>query len=589
MKLLAAPSPSAAARRALLPPPGLRFNRFGCLPKLLGADVELGNAILGRAGNTTTGDDAAEAILKAIRQLNRLLSPAQASADSVPPSRNRWDPQDRCRTWLMKNGGCAYIDLDHIELCIPEVLSARDALAALHALFRLTEEGVAAANAILPEGEKIVAAVNNSDGQGHSYGGHLNCLLKRAAYEKMFETRLHQMLFLAAFQVTSLVLTGAGKVGSENGAPPVAYQISQRADYFERLRGPQTTFDRPIINTRDEALCGFTASWNEGASVAEHLARLHVIFYDSTLCHTSTFLRFGAMQIILAMIEAGRTCPELLLEDPLAAVRLVSHDPGLQGRIRLAGGADLSPVDHQRRVLDAARRFVEEGGCEGVVPEADVILDQWGQTLELLAQRNFAALARRLDWVLKLAVLEAVRQQHHLAWDAPELKQLDFQYSALGDGLYWIYEREGAVDRLVSNATIERFLHEPPPGTRAWTRAALLRHTPPAALDDVDWDRVRFHAHSRSGWPGWRSVHLANPLGFTQADCAPLFQGGGTLEDILDRLDALADTGGVATAAVIGGANVGPVPSTSTPAEAAAPQDVRPAGSLTETNTKDAT
>jgi proteasome accessory factor A len=82
------------------------------------------------------------------------------------------------------------------------------------------------------------------------------------------------------------VLTGQGKVGSENDTPGVDYQIAQRADFIETLTGIQTTYRRPLINTRDEALCG-AAAWEPPDAAVEardRLARLHVICCDSTLC-----------------------------------------------------------------------------------------------------------------------------------------------------------------------------------------------------------------------------------------------------------------------------------------------------------------
>ena len=86
----------------------------------------------------------------------------------------------------------------------------------------------------------------------------------------------------------------------------------------------QTTFNRPIVNSRDEALCG-------GREVPEGpagtMARLHVIFYDSTLCDGANFLKVGALQILLAMIEAEKMNPHLLLDDPVSAVRAWSRTP----------------------------------------------------------------------------------------------------------------------------------------------------------------------------------------------------------------------------------------------------------------------
>ena len=201
------------------------------------------------------------------------------------------NPQDRGRRFLATNGGCVYIDLNHLELCLPEVLRAEDHVAAWHAMVRLAQDALRRANARMPEGKRIVAFANNSDGSGNSYGSHMNIMTTRKCWEDLFHRRLHHMLCLASHFVSSIVYTGSGKVGSENGRPWVDYQIAQRADFFEALTGMQTTYHRPIVNSRDEALCGPSSMWRREAGMDEKLARLHVIFYDSTLCHVASFLK----------------------------------------------------------------------------------------------------------------------------------------------------------------------------------------------------------------------------------------------------------------------------------------------------------
>jgi len=47
------------------------------------------------------------------------------------------DPQDRGRRFLPTNGGCAYIDLDHLELALPETLSAFDHVAYWRAMLHV--------------------------------------------------------------------------------------------------------------------------------------------------------------------------------------------------------------------------------------------------------------------------------------------------------------------------------------------------------------------------------------------------------------------------------------------------------------------
>ena len=382
-------------------------------------------------------------------------------------------------------------------------------------MLRIARLAQTAANAKLPEGRKLHVLANNSDGHGNSYGSHLDFLITRRAWDNIFNRRLHYSLFLAAYQVSSIVFTGQGKVSAENGALPCGFQISQRADFIEVLMGSQTTFNRPIVNSRDEPLCGH--SWTAGDNLDQTMARLHVIFYDSTLCHGASLLKVGVLQILLAMIEAERVNPSLILDDPVAAVWRWSHDPLLSVRLPLACGKHLTAIELQLFFLEEARAFVDSGGCDGIVPEAETIVELWADTLAKLEAGEFAALARRIDWMLKLLGLErAMRQQPELGWESPEIKHLDHLYSALDGGLYWICERAGLVERFASDDEIARFVHEPPQDTRAWTRSRLLRLAEPEDVDSVDWDRITFRLGD--AWWSRRTVSLADPLAFTKAE-----------------------------------------------------------------------
>ena len=93
-------------------------------------------------------------------------------------------------------------------------------------------------------------------------------------------------------------------------------------------------------------------------------------------------------------------------------------------------------------------------------------------------------------WYLR----RAVEQSPGLTWNAPELKVLDHLYSSLdpAEGLYWLCERSGAVERVVPEARIDWFTREPPGDTRAWTRARKL----------LSWSGLRRTKSSRpiSGW-----------------------------------------------------------------------------------------
>jgi Pup amidohydrolase len=512
-------------------------NGFGCIPKLVGADVELANFVLGVDDSRGTAALASRLLLREINGLPESSSGQYWLAGlGAADISCQQDPQDWGRRYLACNGGCCYIDLDHLELAQPEVRSARDHVAAWHAMLVLARQALRQANARLPGGRRIVALANNSDHHAHSFGSHLNVLLRRSAYDALFQRRLDRLLFLAAYQVSSIVFTGAGKVGSENGAgfPASPYQISQRADWIETLFGPQTTVHRPLINTRDEPLCG----WNKlnPGHPCRQLARLHVIFYDSNLCHKACFLKVGVLQIITAMLEAGQVHSRLLLEDPLEALARWSHDPSLQVRARLLNGDTVTAVELQLLFAEAATTFVDAGGCDGVVPEANLILSLWGETLARLRCGDFPVLARHLDWVLKLTMLERARARLGLSWDAAELKRLDLVYSDLDGGLYWAWEKQGALEPLVTPEHVERLTHSPPEDTRAWTRAALLARAEPDEVEGVDWDEIRFRLRGVDGWPVHRTVALPNPLAHTRRECERAVTSAVNLEELVATL-----------------------------------------------------
>jgi hypothetical protein len=177
------------------------------LPKLCGADIELGNFILGAPGLGSTGRQASRALL---REIEAPYAVDDGGGCGTAAAGHRWpaahDPQDWGRKFL-GNGGCVYIDLDHLELCLPEVVSAYDHVAAWHAMLRIARAALDAANARQPQGQRICVLANNSDGKGNAYGSHLGFLITRKAFRNLFDRKLHPLLFLAAYQVSSIVFT----------------------------------------------------------------------------------------------------------------------------------------------------------------------------------------------------------------------------------------------------------------------------------------------------------------------------------------------------------------------------------------------
>jgi len=540
-----------------------------CLPKLCGADIELGNIITGKDHPADTCAQASRALLREIqgtrhtqRVQTRCNCPscrearqAERSDWAETDTEYRWsgyNPQDWGRKFLAANGGCAYIDSNHVEVCLPEVRSAYDHVAATRAMLIIVREALDRANAKLPRGQKIHVLVNNSDGHGNSYGSHLNFLITRRTFDNIFEQKMHPTLFLASHLTSSILFTGQGKVGSENGRPAVDFQLSQRADFYETLTGVGTMQRRPIVNSRDESLCGPGWTTDPKEAGCRNMARLHVIFFDNILCPVASLLRVGVTQIVLAMVEQDEVLGELILDDPLQALIAWSHDPSLRAKARLAARVNghrtaYTALEMQEAILERAARFVAAGRAEGLVPRARDILALWEDTLRKLRQNDVPALAARLDWVLKKCLIERAMRQRGLRWDSQEVKYLDHMYSSLDldEGLYWPLEASGLVEKVVSEGEIERFVHEPPEDTRAWLRAQILRRARPDMLEDVDWYSIRLRLSDPGDKRGGTSysyvtLDMHNPLRFTREECEPVIRRARSLEEALRALGDLS-------------------------------------------------
>jgi hypothetical protein len=58
-------------------------------------------------------------------------------------------------------------------------------------------------------------------------------------------------------------------------------------------------------------------------------------------------------------------------------------------------------------------------------------------------------------------------------------------------------------------------------------------------VNSVDWDRITFRIKGRHNWPSYRTLALADPLGFTQAHAESIFEECSNFEDLLDGLESL--------------------------------------------------
>jgi Pup amidohydrolase len=401
---------------------------------------------------------------------------------------------------ILTNGARLYVDHAHPEYSSPEVTGPRDAVVWDKAGERVMAEAATAA-ASIPQAGPIRLYKNNTDNKGASYGTHENYLMRR---DTPFAAIVRH---LTPFFVSRQVVCGSGRVGIGQDGRDHGFQISQRADYFEVEVGLETTLKRPIINTRDEPHAD-----------AEKYRRLHVIIGDANLSEISTYLKMGTTALVIAMTEDAWLQDELTLLRPVSALHQVSHDPTLRTTVELRDGRRITALELQHEYVD---------------PETADVLARWESVLTRLTDDPLR-LSHELDWVAKLELLQAYRDRDGLGWDSARLEAVDLQYSDVraDKGLYHRLVARGRMERLVSDAEVERAVTSPPEDTRAYFRGECLRRYA-ADIAAASWDSVIFDLPGRDSL---QRVPTLEPLRGTKAHVGELLDRCPTAADLLDAL-----------------------------------------------------
>ena len=378
---------------------------------------------------------------------------------------------------FLENGARLYLDVgSHPEYATPECDDVRSVVAHDKAGERVLEHLTEQAEQRLAE-EGIAGDIhlfkNNTDSAGNSYGSHENYLVARfGEFGKLADT-------LIPFLVSRQIFAGAGKVlHTPRGA---IYSISQRAEYIWEGLSSATTRSRPIINSRDEPHAD-----------AERYRRLHVIVGDSNMSEYATWLKLATADLVLRMVEAGTVMRDLSLDNPIRAIREISHDMSCQRRVRLAGGREMTALELQRAYFERVSQFIEHNGSD---PETDRVLSEWGRVLDTLADDPLK-LTRECDWVAKYHLVEDFRRRHDLPLASPRVGMLDLQYHDVNRqrGLQHLLVRRGKMDRIVDDDEIEAAREHPPQTTRARLRGEFIREAKRRRRDfTVDWVHLKLN------------------------------------------------------------------------------------------------
>ena len=400
---------------------------------------------------------------------------------------------------FLENGARLYLDVgSHPEYATPECDDLRELVAHDKAGERILEVLVENAERRLAD-EGIAGQVylfkNNTDSAGNSYGCHENYLVSRyGEFGKLAEVMI-------PFFVTRQIYTGAGKVlQTARGA---LYCISQRAEHIWEGVSSATTRSRPIINTRDEPHAD-----------AEKFRRLHVIVGDSNMSEYSTWLKMATTAVLLRMLEEGTVLRDLTLENPIRAIREISHDASCKRKVRLTNGREATAIELQWEYLEKAARYVDRRDD----PEMKEAVRAWEECLVAL-EGDISALDTKVDWVIKQRLIEEYRERHEISLGHPRIAAIDLMYHDVSRrrGLYYKLEQRGRAERYVTDKEIETAKVEPPQTTRAKLRGEFIRAAKKRRRDfTVDWVHLKLNDQAQ------RTVLCKDPFKYKDERVAKL-------------------------------------------------------------------
>jgi proteasome accessory factor A len=379
---------------------------------------------------------------------------------------------------FLQNGARLYLDVgSHPEYATPDCNSVYDLVVHDKAGERILEQLLTSAEERLgDEGVHgdIYLFKNNTDSAGNSYGCHENyCTTRRDDFSSYAEV-------LIPFLVSRQIYAGAGKVlQTARGA---MYCVSQRAEHIWEGVSSATTRSRPIINTRDEPHAD-----------AERYRRLHVIVGDSNMSEYTNFLKVGAASLMLRMLEEPQVVlRDMTLENPIRAIREISHDTTCTRRVRLANGREVSALDIQTEYLNRAIRFAEH---HELSPEEKQALDMWEHCLTAI-EDDPLKLDKEIDWVIKHKLIEGYRERHGLSLSDARVALVDLQYHDVNRerGLFYRMQKRGMVERIVTDAEISHAVENPPETTRARLRGEFIKRAKERKRDyTVDWVHLKLN------------------------------------------------------------------------------------------------
>lgn len=248
--------------------------------------------------------------------------------------------------------------------------------------------------------------------------------------------------------------------------------------------------------------------------------------------------------LVIIAIEAGVDFSDLVLADPVEAVKAVSRDLTLQVPLPLLSGGEMTALDIQEQYRSRVYAFLY-GKREPHVPamsphhscfskeRTEDLCTWWKKVLKDLRSDPMAT-SHYLDWTAKLALLTKLQERYQCGWDDARLTALDFSYSDLRpSGIYNKLVAAGRMRLMVDEAAVRTAVTHAPTTTRAWLRGALVEKFG-SAIVAASWDSISVAGPN----DGVYTLRIGDPLSLGEANCAPIVDNEDNPETILRRVSS---------------------------------------------------
>ncbi len=466
---------------------------------------------------------------------------------------------DWYRIWLI-NGGCVYIDLSKVEGCSPTCKSAKQLIAYSSAFRKIFNDARIKAEAL--SGKEIEGFDSNSDRQGNFWGNHLNTLLPKFIFERLNNESKHLITRLyIPFVASTILLTGAGKVKKNHKNNQFYVVFGDRFNSLQSVSGIQTTFQRPVFNTRNESLC--TTPFKLDDKIEIGLSRLHNIPFDtlSNSAEPAAFVQAVYLQILTSLLVASSlglyAVPDFDFQDPIFAIKIIGADISLKkNNVRLANGKEISGL----QLLAEIHCFFNEyifwyeknfGDFSLIVPDYKEAMDIASSlivTLITVSKQNdpdFSPFVGQTDWANKLYILDNFFSS---AGDKNNFRSLSaYEKAALIDLNYHNIDPEVSINKkciidqglakkkIISDAEIAYAVCKPPEESRDWFRGNVIQKFGDS-FSDIDWFKLKLATNTYFN----KVISLGNPLSFTKKDVGNL-EGISSPEELFNVFGSVED------------------------------------------------